>query len=67
VEHAGPTVGGETVGGSSCGGELGAGRGPAEMISDRSTDPDREVLVERVGEHRCHRPRRWDFRGWAMR
>jgi hypothetical protein len=67
MEHAGPTQCGETVGGSSGSSELGTGRRPAEMISDRSTDPDREVLVERVGEQRCHRPRRWDFRGWAMR
>jgi hypothetical protein len=51
VKHAGTTEGGETVGGSSCGSQLGTGGRAAEMISDRCSDANRQVLIKGVGEN----------------
>jgi hypothetical protein len=51
LKHAGTAECSETVGGPSCGRELGSVGRLAEMISDRRADPDRKVLIKRVGEN----------------
>jgi hypothetical protein len=50
------------MGGSSCGIELSTGRGSAEMISDRSSDPYRKVLVEGLGENLLPTAQAWALR-----
>jgi hypothetical protein len=55
---------GENVGGSSCSIELRSGRGSAEMISDGCSYANREIVIKRVGENRCQRPKRVRFVSW---
>src|SRR5215207_9163837 len=50
-EHAGQTDVGETVGGSSCSIQLSSGGGSTEMISNRRSDANCEVLVKCIGEN----------------
>jgi hypothetical protein len=59
MEHAGTTQRGETVGESTCGGQLSPGGGSTEMISDRRTDADREILVKGVGENLLPTSQAW--------
>ncbi len=51
VQHRGRTKGGEIVGCSSGSSELSSGGCSAEMVSDRRSDANRQVLVKCVGEN----------------
>jgi hypothetical protein len=50
VMHTSKTQIGETVGGSSGSGELSSGRCSAEMVSDRRSDANRQVLIKGVSQ-----------------
>jgi hypothetical protein len=67
VKDPGMTKGGEAMGGSSGGGEFSPGWSSAEMISDGRPDTDREVLVERVGQHPLPPAQAWGLWRPALR
>ena len=58
-EHAGQTDVGETVGGSSCSIQLSTAGGSTEMISNRRSDANREVLVKCIGENLLPTAQAW--------
>jgi hypothetical protein len=49
VQHTGTSLGREIMRGSSSSGELSPSGGSAEMVSYGYSNPNREVLVERIG------------------
>jgi hypothetical protein len=59
VKHTGTAEGSEAVGGSACGSQLSPCGGSTEMVSDRRSDADREVLVKGLGENLLPSTRAW--------
>jgi hypothetical protein len=51
MKHLGTAEDGKTVGRSSCGGELSPAWGSTEMISNRRSDTNRQILIKGVREH----------------